>query len=171
MQPPTPSSPSESAGSNRRTTSINRLRTLSRLLDEAIAIPGTNYRIGLDPLIGLLPGGGDLVSSILSAYMVVEAARLGVPKESLVRMVVNIILDTLAGTVPVVGDLFDVAWKANVKNLELIESHMDVRSPQPRKKSDRWFVFGLLAILALVVIGAVTISLLIVGSLLKLLGL
>lgn len=169
VQPPTPSSRSNSLGSDRTISSLNRLRTLSRLLDEAIAIPGTNYRIGLDPLIGLLPGGGDFISSILSAYMVVEAARIGVPNESILRMVVNIILDTLAGTVPVVGDLFDVAWKANIKNLELIESH--VQTPQPRKKADRWFVFVLLGILALVVIGAIAVSLTIIKFLLSLLGL
>ena len=169
VQPPTPSPQSNSPGSDRTTSSLNRLRTLSRLLDEAIAIPGTNYSIGLDPIIGLLPGGGDLISSILSAYMVIEAARIGVPNESILRMVVNIILDTLAGTVPVVGDLFDVAWKANVKNLELIESH--VQTPQPRKKADKWFVFVLLGILALIVIGAIAVSLTIVKLLLNLLGL
>ncbi|MBC6475099.1 MAG: DUF4112 domain-containing protein [Hormoscilla sp. GM102CHS1] len=124
VQPPQRSPLVNIGRPDRKQASIERLRTISRLLDNAISIPGTDYGVGIDPLLGLLPVGGDFMSSIFSAYMVVEAARLGLPRESLIRMVTNLILDTLAGTVPVLGDLFDVAWKANARNMELIESHM-----------------------------------------------
>jgi hypothetical protein len=161
VQPPQKSPQSTLGQPDRKQARLDRLRNISSLLDNAVSIPGTSIGIGIDPLLGLLPGGGDFISSIFSAYMVVEAARLGLPRESLVRMVTNLILDTLAGSVPVVGDLFDVAWKANSKNMELIESHM--QSPLPSKKADKWFVFLLLAGLGLVVVGAAALSITIIA--------
>ena len=105
---------------------LSKLRRVSRLLDNAITIPGTKISFGLDPILGLLPGGGDTITGGIAAYIVVEAARMGVPREILYKMVTNIAIDSFAGTVPVVGDLFDVGWKANVKNIELLEKHLDV---------------------------------------------
>jgi hypothetical protein len=121
---------------------IQRLRQLSNLLDNAIKIPGTSLGIGLDPIIGLLPGGGDFLTGLFSAYIVFSAAQLGVSKSTLVRMTSHIIIDTLAGSIPVVGDIFDIAWKANTKNMELLDAHL--ASPQSVKKADTWFVFLLL---------------------------
>lgn len=136
---------------------LKRLRRISRVLDNAVGIPGTGYRVGIDPLLGLLPGGGDLVGSALSAYILYEASRLGVPRETLGRMAFNIVVDTLMGTVPALGDLFDVAWKANAMNLELLESHLD--APKVSTKADKWFVVLLLVGIAIVVLaaGALTI--------------
>ena len=91
---------------------VHRLRRMSRLLDNAIPIPGTKIRFGLDPILGLLPGGGDSITGGLSAYIVVEAARMGLPREILWKMVGNILLDSFAGTIPVLGDLFDVGLKS-----------------------------------------------------------
>lgn len=147
---PQPSNPQIDA----RTARVRRLRQLSNLLDNAIPIPGTSYRIGIDPIIGLLPGGGDFVGTALSAYIVVEAARMGVPRTMLVEMVRNIILDTLGGTVPVLGDLVDVAWKANVKNINLLEDHLNIRNHQVRKKVD-WLFLGLLLGILFLVVAAV----------------
>ncbi|AFZ37450.1 hypothetical protein Sta7437_3968 [Stanieria cyanosphaera PCC 7437] len=132
-------------------TKLDRLRRLSQLLDNAIGIPGTKYRIGLDPILGLLPGGGDTVTGALGAYIVVEAARMGLPKAVLWQMVGNILLDSVAGSVPVVGDLFDIGWKANVKNIALLESHLHLTSLN--QKSDRIFLVGLILVLAIIVIG------------------
>ncbi|MBO1346740.1 MAG: DUF4112 domain-containing protein [Hormoscilla sp. GUM202] len=168
VQPPQRSPLVNIGQPDRKQASIERLRTISRLLDNAISIPGTDYGVGIDPLLGLLPVGGDLISSIFSAYMVVEAARLGLPRESLIRMVTNLILDTLAGTVPVLGDLFDVAWKANARNMELIESHM--QSPLSSQKADKWFVFLLLTGLGLMVVGAATLTITIIALVLNMLG-
>lgn len=144
---------------------LQRLRLLTRLLDNAVEIPGTSYRIGLDPIIGLLPAGGDIVSSILSAYIVLEAARLGLPNSALLRMVVNIILDTVAGTVPILGDLFDVTWKANSMNLELIEAH--IQTPQSSQKANKWFVFLLLVGLTVIVMGISAASIAIIRLVFK----
>ncbi|OKH11424.1 DUF4112 domain-containing protein [[Limnothrix rosea] IAM M-220] len=100
---------------------LKRIKTLSKLLDNAVSIPGTKQKIGLDPIIGLFPAVGDYITLIVSGYIVFEAASLGAKQETLVKMATNILVDSLAGSVPIAGDLFDVAWKANQKNIELLE--------------------------------------------------
>lgn len=140
--------------------SLQRLRKLTRLLDNAIAIPGTTFRVGLDPILGLLPGIGDFLGTALSAYIVIEAARLGLPRATLGRMVFNVLAESVFGAVPVLGDLFDFAWKANVKNMELLETHFSVA--RESEKGNRWFVFLLLAGLIIVGLGLVTFSLLVI---------
>jgi hypothetical protein len=103
---------------------LKRVRLLSRLLDEQFRIPGTTYRIGLDGLLGLIPGVGDAAGALLSAYILYEAIRLGAPGTVLLRMIANIGIDTLGGTIPVVGDIFDFAWKANKKNAALLHAYV-----------------------------------------------
>lgn len=134
---------------------LSRLRSISRLLDNAIAIPGTKIRLGLDPILGLLPGGGDTITGGISAYIVVEAARMGVPREVLGKMVGNILIDSVAGTIPVVGDLFDVGWKSNVKNIELLEKHLEIAETE---KSNPLVVIGLILLLSLIVLGFAAIA-------------
>ena len=134
---------------------VIRLRRISRLLDNAIAIPGTKIRLGLDPILGLLPGGGDTITGGISAYIVIEAARMGVPREVLGKMVGNILLDSVAGTIPVVGDLFDVGWKSNVKNIELLEKHLEIAETQ---KSNPLVVISLILLLSLIVVGFAAIA-------------
>ncbi len=99
------------------------LRRWARIFDSAFRIPGTQITFGIDPLLGLVPGIGDLASPILSMFMVWHGARLKVPKIVLARMVLNALIDAAAGVVPVVGDLFDFGWKATVWNLALLERH------------------------------------------------
>ena len=103
---------------------LKRVRLLSRLLDEQFRIPGTRYRVGLDGLLGLIPGVGDAAGALLSAYILYEAMRLGAPSTVLLRMVANIGIDTVGGAIPVVGDIFDIAWKANKKNAALLHAHL-----------------------------------------------
>ncbi|WP_414755124.1 DUF4112 domain-containing protein [Anabaena sp. CCY 9910] len=110
---------------NAQAVTIKRLRKLSRLLDTVITIPGTPIAIGIDPLIGFIPIGGDVLGLILSSYIVFEARRLGVPKKILSRMIFNIIIDSLLGSFPIIGDLFDFAWTANEYNIKLIEKHLN----------------------------------------------
>ena len=99
------------------------LRRWARIFDSQFRVPGTNFRFGIDPIIGLVPGVGDLASPILSMFMVWHGARLGVPKIVLARMVLNALIDAAAGVVPVFGDLFDFGWKATAWNLALLERH------------------------------------------------
>lgn len=134
---------------------LTKLRRVSRILDNAIAIPGTKISFGLDPILGLLPGGGDTVTGGIAAYIVVEAAKMGVPREILWKMVGNILIDSFAGTVPVVGDVFDLGWKANIKNIELLEKHLDLAESN---QSDRLFIFGLILVLILIIVGFATIA-------------
>jgi hypothetical protein len=104
---------------------VARLDALARLMDAAFVIPGTNIRMGLDGLIGLLPIAGDLISSMVSSYIVWEARQLGVPRWILARMMLNVAIDTAVGSVPVVGDAFDVMFRANLKNMTLLKRYLE----------------------------------------------
>jgi hypothetical protein len=130
---------------------LRRVRTVSRLLDNAIPIPGTRFRLGLDPILGLLPGAGDFVGAALSVYIVIEAARFGLPRKTLMQMVTNLVLDSVGGSVPILGDVFDATWKANSRNLALLEAH--VATPEPAKAADRRFVVFIVLALLLLLIG------------------
>lgn len=98
---------------------VERMRVVAFVLDEGIRVPGTDFRFGIDPVLGVLPGAGDVFSGGLSLYIVVESARLGVSYATLLKMIANISLDVAVGTIPVVGDAFDFVWKANKRNFEL----------------------------------------------------
>ncbi|MFB6151248.1 MAG: DUF4112 domain-containing protein [Haloarculaceae archaeon] len=98
---------------------LGRMDAVAYVLDEGIPVPGTGYRVGLDPLAGVLPVAGDAATAVASLLVVAQAAALGVGRWTLARMLVNVAVDAAAGSVPVVGDLFDAAWKANSRNLEL----------------------------------------------------
>ena len=100
---------------------LARMRNLTRLLDTAIGLPG-GFRIGIDPIIGLVPGIGDVIASTLSVWLVYDAARLGISKRVIARMVLNIMIEAAIGAVPVIGDFIDAAWKANVRNMRLVEA-------------------------------------------------
>jgi hypothetical protein len=102
----------------------DRLARFAWLLDSAFRIPGTGVRIGLEPLLGFVPGIGDALGKALSAYIVYEAWRLGVPAGLLLRMIGNILIDTLIGIVPLVGDIGDVFWRANRMNIALLDAHL-----------------------------------------------
>jgi Domain of unknown function (DUF4112) len=137
---------------------LKRMRQLSQLLDGAIVIPGTKQRIGIDPILGLIPGGGDTVSAALSGYIIVEAARMGLPRKALIQMVMNLVIDTVVGSVPVLGDIFDVFSKANLRNMQIVESH--AKTPLVRTKPDRLFI-GLLItglIIFALAVGVITVA-------------
>ena len=107
----------------RRSSSLDdeHLELRARVLDDAFAVPGTNIRFGLDAIVGLIPGLGDLVTSAMSFLIVFAAWQRGLPRVTVARMVGNIAVDTLLGAMPIVGDLFDLAWKSNKKNLALLK--------------------------------------------------
>ena len=107
-----------------RSARVQRLRWLAQLFDNAFTIPGTSWRIGLDPILGLVPGLGDGVTAAFSLYIVIEAQRLGVPRNAVLRMLGNVAIDFLIGAVPVLGDIFDGVWKCNLRNLRIIETSL-----------------------------------------------
>ena len=111
--------------SRSRADTLMRLDALSRLLDNAFVLPGTNIRFGLDGIIGLVPGIGDLVSMGLSSYLIFEARRLGLPRWKIARMVGNVAFDTAIGVIPLIGDAADVLFKANRRNMKIIREHLE----------------------------------------------
>jgi hypothetical protein len=130
-----------------------RLNRLAWLLDSSIRVPGTDFRIGLDPLLGLVPGAGDAAGVLLSGYIVLASARLGVPRSILVRMVLNIAVEGFVGAIPGAGDIFDAAWKANRRNAALLNAYLD--KPGPAVASSRALVFTVAAVLiALIVVAS-----------------
>ena len=102
---------------------IARLRRLAWLIDAIGRVPGTRFRFGLNSVIGLAPGAGDLTLTLISLYIVYEAVRLGLPRAKIVRMLANVAVEAALGTLPLVGDLLDVVWKANLRNVDIIDEH------------------------------------------------
>ena len=103
---------------------LKRIRKIAKLLDTAVGIPGTKIRFGLEPILGILPGGGDLITAIISAYMIYLAASFGLEKSEILKMIKNVAIDTAIGSVPIAGDIFDAYFKANIRNLEILENHL-----------------------------------------------
>lgn len=108
-----------------------RIEMLSRLMDDMFTLPGTNMRIGLDAIIGIVPVLGDLISQAVSSYLIWEARRIGVSRLTIARMIGNSAIDTVVGFIPFVGDAFDIAFKANMKNLNLLKAHLEKRGFRP----------------------------------------
>jgi hypothetical protein len=131
-----------------RSVAVTRLRRISWLFDELVRIPGTNIRLGLDAVMGLIPGGGDVVGGAVSVYALFVARRLGAPTSVILRMALNILIDAVLGAVPFIGDLFDVSWKANRKNVQVLEQFM--AAPQRAERSSLIVV----AVTALAVVGS-----------------
>lgn len=138
---------------------LERIRGIAWLLDNSILLPG-GYRIGLDAVIGLVPGIGDAVGALLSAYILNEARALGAPRSVLLRMTLNVLLETVVGAVPFAGDLFDAAFKANMRNLALLERYH--ATPAASRRQSRWFLAGFTVLLVLVVATMIAVPILIV---------
>jgi hypothetical protein len=116
-------------------------------MDDSIPVPFTRWRIGLDPLLGLLPGTGDWIGWAIATHVMVSAAQLGAGAPLLLRMFGNILVDAATGLVPILGDVFDAGWKANVRNLRLLEVH--VADPARTARASRWRVAAVLGVTAL----------------------
>ena len=145
-------------------TRLATLRRLADLLDNAFLVPGTSYRIGLDPIVGLFPGIGDLVSPVFTIAILLQARELGVPKVVQSRMLINSAIDSVIGVVPLAGDLFDFAWKANAKNLALLELH--AREERSGSRGDYAFV----ALMVLLVAAVAAVPIVLFGWLLSAIG-
>lgn len=143
-----------------RALALQRAKRIARLLDSAFSIPGTGIRVGLDPIIGLFPGFGDVAGGAMSAYIILVAGRLGAPTSVLLRMVLNIVVDTLVGSIPVLGDLFDVGWKSNTRNVALLEQFVD--RPNAARRSSQAIAIAL-AVGALVLVVALGVGLFYLG--------
>jgi hypothetical protein len=137
-----------SAGARRTSSpSFAAVSKFAYWLDAGIRVPGTNLRFGLDPILGLIPGAGDAAGAVLAGWILVEAIRLGASRATVIRIAGNVALDAIVGAVPLIGDIFDFAWKANLRNVALLERHLV--APDRAQRADRSFVllmiFGVLA--------------------------
>jgi len=112
---------------------LSRVSNVAHALDSAWGVPGTNLRLGLDSVLGLIPGAGDLVAMGLSGYLLWEAYRHGASRGTLMRMASNIAIDTGIGSIPLLGDLFDVFWKSNRRNMRLLEREFQAHRPRLRR--------------------------------------
>jgi hypothetical protein len=136
------------------------LELLSRWMDSLFRIPGTQWRVGLDAIVGLLPGVGDTVTTMASFYILTTAVRYGVPKVTMLRMALNVAIDYVVGAIPLAGDVFDVAWRANRKNVELLRRHRPGTTAAARRTQlgDWLFIALILFCLVALLVGSITIA-------------
>lgn len=137
------------------------VEALARWLDTAFEIPGLRFRFGLDSILGLIPGVGDTITSLASLYILHAAARQGVPRATMARMGINVAIDYVVGAVPVVGDVFDLFWKSNQKNVTLLRRHL-AETPTERRRSsrgDQLFVAAMIGVLLLALVGSAALAL------------
>jgi len=136
------------------------LEQLSRLMDGLFRIPGTSWRFGLDALVGLIPGVGDTATTLVGFYVLAAGVRYRVPKVTLLRMGLNIAVDYVFGAIPVVGDLFDAAWKSNKKNIELLRQRATVSAAEADKgRTSDWLFVGLImGVLLLLLAGSLAVA-------------
>jgi hypothetical protein len=132
------------------------LEQIEGLLDEAFRVPGTRFRVGLDGIVGIIPGFGDVFAGLLSLIIPIAAWTCGVPYVTIVRMAVNVGIGVLVGTIPVFGDIFDIAWKANRRNYRLLRLHLG----EPR--GNTWRDWAFLAVIAAALTAVFTLSILFV---------
>ena len=161
--------PLASKSSQPVTEKVQKLHRLAFLLDNSLSIPGTKLRFGLDPILGLLgiaAGSGDVVGGAVGAYIVYQAAQMGVPKEVVWQMVTNILIDSLVGLVPGLGDLLDFTWKANTRNMALVDQHLTVSSTP--NKGNPLFVVGITLLTILIVLGCAFLTLLLIKAIFQL---
>jgi hypothetical protein len=147
--PPAVSDPDPPPKGEYITRELAQVQALAKFLDSLYTIPGTNIKIGLDPIIGVVPVVGDFFSAVVGSYILTTAAKAGVPRPVLARMLLNIGTDAVVGAVPLAGDVLDAAWRANSKNARLLEQALT--DPDRTRRASRWVVAGLvLAIVAIV---------------------
>src|SRR3954467_11897053 len=138
------------------------------VMDDVLRVPGTRFRFGLDPLIGLIPGIGDTTSALVSGFALIQAVRLGVPKILVARMALNVLVNEVIGIVPVVGDAFSFWFKSNARNYDIIKNHR--LGANPPRRSDWIFVIGILVVVFLIVCAGIAVSFLFLGALARFLA-
>ena len=142
-----------------RQAEVERVGKVVRWLDDAVRVPGTRFGVGLDALIGfVIPGLGDAITGLVSLTVLTAAARRGVPRVVLARMLLNVVIDVVGGLLPIVGDAFDVLWRSNVKNLALLERHQDELEPKARPGD-----LAIVGAAALAVVASVAVPIFAVG--------
>jgi hypothetical protein len=146
---------------------VARTRRLAQVWDAALRIPGTPFAIGLDPLLGLVPGVGDALGAGLALWIVLQAARLGASASTLLQMLGNVAIDALIGAIPVAGDVFDFAWKANLRNVALLERH--VADPTAARRASILWLTAIGGTLVLLLAGVIVLGVMALRAVLRIL--
>jgi len=141
-----------------------RIGRVTHLLDELVSVPGTPIKVGLDPIIGLIPVAGDAVAALVGTWVIVEASRFGIPRVVLGRMIVNLVADLGIGAIPLLGDIYDVLFRSNRRNLDLFRRH--ALDPDASTRGEQAFLVGL----ALLVVGIVLLAATALGAVIGWLG-
>ena len=160
--------PRNALSSTRDDERLARLRRLAWWLDEGIRVPGTRIRFGLDPILGLIPGLGDVAGALLGGAILMEGYRRQLSRTTLMRMAANILLDTAAGAVPLLGDALDFVWKSNRKNLDLLERHYV--KPSTAVRADRLWVMTVFGLLGATCVGLLVGVAFLAGAVLRMLA-
>jgi hypothetical protein len=136
------------------------LEQLARWMDSVFRIPGLGLRFGLDAILGLIPGAGDVATSLVSIYIFTAANRFGVPRITVLRMALNIVIDLVMGAIPFVGDAFDLYWKSNQRNVDLLRRHVEANPAAARKlrTADRLFVAALALVVLMLVVASTVLA-------------
>jgi len=153
-------SESRPKASDARDSQARELELLAHWMDTVFEIPVLKLRFGLDALLGLLPGGGDVGAALASIYILGAANRYGIPRITVLRMALNIALDVLIGAIPVVGDLFDVYWKSNQRNVAILRKHLTATSSTAPglRRADSWFVTAIIVVLCLLIVSSLVFT-------------
>lgn len=149
-------------------TGLVRLRRYATLLDDGLPLPLTSFRIGLDPILGLIPGLGDAAGALLGGWILIQAARFGASRATLLRIAGNVLVDTTIGAIPLIGDVVDFAWKSNLRNVALLERHL--ADPARARSSDRRFVVVLAGGIVALGVGVAVAGAWLVATLIRAIG-
>jgi len=150
----------ESEQSHPHSNTAHDLETLARWMDSLFKVPGLELRFGLDALLGLLPGAGDVLTSLASIYILNAAQQYGVSRVTLARMTLNVVIDLLIGALPFVGDVFDAYWKSNQRNVALLRRHLAATPAVERKlrSADRLFVIAMIALVCILTLVSIVLA-------------
>jgi hypothetical protein len=157
--------PAQDPNWERREAVREHIRHLAFLLDSAFQIPGTKIRVGLDPLLGLIPVVGDFIGLLAGGYIVMLAAGLGVPRVVLARMWLNLAIDAVLGAIPILGDVLDAAWRAHAKNATLLDRALT--DPHATARSSTWVLIGLILALIAITVGGIALAVWLIGLLVQ----
>src|SRR5687767_15078831 len=162
----------ETGSASRFRSTTPDLDALAHLMDGAFRIPRLNIRFGLDAIIGVIPGLGDIITTLVSFYILAAAQRYGVPRITTLRMGLNIAIDAIIGAIPIVGDLFDVVWTANGRNVALVRRHINtpLHLRQQARRGDWFYVVGTASVLVAILAAALYVAYLVIATIVGWLG-
>lgn len=165
VHPEPPVGVPEAAPDAPKTRKAKASQVVAFLMDEILGLPGTKFKVGLDPVMGLLPGGGDMASGTISCVALFEAMRRGLPSRAIRQMMGNIMLNAGVGTIPVIGDIFSLIFRSNSRNRDIINRELAALPPEGQRKANWWPIISVMLFMVMLIVGAICLNLFIWYSL------